>query len=794
MTKCDLKQFDKAGLIYFPLNFKKPTIAEWSKLKKSKKDTTSTNYGILCGEKTGITVIDIDNKPDTLKVKNGVNFWNLLLKKFNNNEDLITPIVKTGGGGYHIYFKYNENIKTSTEIVEGYTGDGYKIKYSIDARNNGGYVVAPGSIHESKKKYKFVQEFEECEPMEMPEWLIKCFNNIVVIQNDEITFLPKQKPIKTVELIETAEESPETFNKDLFIEILKNLDKTRADDFTLWRNFCFGVGAVAHLYKWDLKKELLDFSKQSKKYNEMETLKLYEEGDGRIGIGSFWFWLKEDNPVIFNELYNKNKTLMGDKVYYYSDYRKLLQKHDEQGYINYNNLYNYFKGAFVKIDNGGNTMWFSRNINKFDKQITDWEIINNGVPFRGNNDYYVYLDDPEKNKEAKKVKLSELLHSATRKPDFPVYNGIDFIPYLRKDKSIADNVFNLFTGFPHVEVVEEQRVVDIKKIEKVLYHIKKVLCSENEDIFKYYISYLAHIAQRPAIKPGTAIVFISEEGLGKDIINHDFLKLVFGAKYVHRLNNLSELTRNFNKKLQNKLLTVLGELKSYKSEADIEKLKGLITDTTITIEPKGVDPYEILDDQRFIFHTNNSIPFQISETDRRFIIHRIPKKYIQNREYYDKLAGDVFNPIVAREFFKYLCEYDIKDFNPRTIPNTTAKNEIQRLTLNGVMRFMLDVIEGNFNIDSKTKDGDIYIHLLTLYNNYNTWRELNGESTKTSQKIFKQRLSEKGFEAKRLRIGNKDALGYKFNFEQLQKQFEKFISKEEEQSEDINFDEDESEE
>jgi hypothetical protein len=84
------------------------------------------NYGIVCGEISGICVLDIDGEKgmETLKAHDIEvdNIW--------------TPKVKTPNG-LHLYFKYNPKVQTGVHVL----GKGTH----VDIRATGSYVVGPGS-------------------------------------------------------------------------------------------------------------------------------------------------------------------------------------------------------------------------------------------------------------------------------------------------------------------------------------------------------------------------------------------------------------------------------------------------------------------------------------------------------------------------------------------------------------------------------------------------------------------------------------------------------------------------
>lgn len=133
---------------------KHPRINAWQKnwtrdekvVKKWFEEYGDTNIGIVTGQPSGnIFVIDVD-------VKNGdgiKNFTEKIDKKFKLHAEHKTLIVKTGSGGYHIFYKYNEveKIGNRTNIVG-----------SVDIRGDGGYVVAPASLYRNGEFYKIEQD------------------------------------------------------------------------------------------------------------------------------------------------------------------------------------------------------------------------------------------------------------------------------------------------------------------------------------------------------------------------------------------------------------------------------------------------------------------------------------------------------------------------------------------------------------------------------------------------------------------------------------------------------------
>lgn len=98
-----------------------------------------SNIGVVTGEISNITVIDIDIGEGKL----GAESWAEAISEHGEPQTLIA---QTGSGGMHVLFKYNSALKTSTNVL----GSG------IDCRNDGGYIVAAPSLHRLGGIYEWV--------------------------------------------------------------------------------------------------------------------------------------------------------------------------------------------------------------------------------------------------------------------------------------------------------------------------------------------------------------------------------------------------------------------------------------------------------------------------------------------------------------------------------------------------------------------------------------------------------------------------------------------------------------
>ncbi len=96
----------------------------------------SANIAIATGAASGIWVLDVDTD------KAGDETLTTLI---GNHRIPTTMIVNTGGGGWHYYFTWPADGRVIGNRIE--------IGKGLDARGEGGYVVAPPSNHKSGRLY-----------------------------------------------------------------------------------------------------------------------------------------------------------------------------------------------------------------------------------------------------------------------------------------------------------------------------------------------------------------------------------------------------------------------------------------------------------------------------------------------------------------------------------------------------------------------------------------------------------------------------------------------------------------
>jgi len=120
--------------VMVPCEGKRPTVNGWNKATTSSEPhlfDSATAIGLVCGESSGVTVLDVDLP--------GLPEYKTRLASIN------TLRSRTPSSGYHLFFRYNKRWKTSVNAF-GVTG--------WDIRNDNGLIILPPSTYHTERPNK----------------------------------------------------------------------------------------------------------------------------------------------------------------------------------------------------------------------------------------------------------------------------------------------------------------------------------------------------------------------------------------------------------------------------------------------------------------------------------------------------------------------------------------------------------------------------------------------------------------------------------------------------------------
>ncbi len=110
------------------------------------------NVGICAGKESGLVVLDVDPSHG----------GDASVQRLNVPQTLE---VTTGSGGRHFYFAYPKGGEVKNSVG--------KVGAGLDVRSDGGYVVAPPSLHLTGNEYRWRVDPRALVPAACPDWLLK---------------------------------------------------------------------------------------------------------------------------------------------------------------------------------------------------------------------------------------------------------------------------------------------------------------------------------------------------------------------------------------------------------------------------------------------------------------------------------------------------------------------------------------------------------------------------------------------------------------------------------------------
>ena len=156
------RKYAELGMPVFPLQPRGKAPATASGCLQATTDTAvigrwwdaapDMNVAIATGGASGVFVVDVDDEIGEATIRE--------LERANGA--LPSTVESLTGRGRHIWFRLGEH-----DPVRNSAG---KIGPGVDIRGNGGYVVAPPSVHPTGRKYEWSVD-SACDFAEAPDWL-----------------------------------------------------------------------------------------------------------------------------------------------------------------------------------------------------------------------------------------------------------------------------------------------------------------------------------------------------------------------------------------------------------------------------------------------------------------------------------------------------------------------------------------------------------------------------------------------------------------------------------------------
>ena len=217
--------------------------------------------------------------------------------------------------------------------------------------------------------------------------------------------------------------------------------------------------------------------------------------------------------------------------------------------------------------------------------------------------YYEQSDDDPEAPTKKSIKLSSYLCS------LPAFGNLvcDLV-------STSNKNFNVWTGF-QAKRVSKPASEGLELMKKFLFDIWA--CGD-PIAYAYIVSWVAGLVTNLTGINQVALVMVSRQGAGKGTFL-EFLEYILRKTNILSVNGVDAVVGKFNRLLQGKRLINMNEMSSTAEtfRSNFDKLKMNITDTTILIQPKGVDHYSVKNISNYLLFTNHRDAVMVEESDRR---------------------------------------------------------------------------------------------------------------------------------------------------------------------------------
>jgi putative DNA primase/helicase len=213
-------------------------------------------------------------------------------------------------------------------------------------------------------------------------------------------------------------------------------------------------------------------------------------------------------------------------------------------------------------------------------------------------------------------------------------------------------------------------------------------------IMHWLLSWMAYPLQRQGTKLRTAVIMHGDEGAGKNFL-FDLLVEIYGR--YGALVGQDELEDKFNDWRSAKLFVVGDEVSSRQELVhNKNRLKALITSTTVQINPKNLPRREERNHINIAFLSNELQPLALDNSDRRYLVIYTPRA--REFEFYRALkAWKEAGGLAA--FYHYLLTYPLADFDPfAPAPMTQAKLDLIDMNRKSPERFWLEWASGELDL------------------------------------------------------------------------------------------------
>jgi hypothetical protein len=228
------------------------------------------------------------------------------------------------------------------------------------------------------------------------------------------------------------------------------------------------------------------------------------------------------------------------------------------------------------------------------------------------------------------------------------------------------------------------------------HHMLHIVCGGDKDCFEYLIRWMARCVQEPESSGQIAIVLRGDKGCGKSLFVEIFGRL-FGQHFL--MTAVAEhVAGRFNDHLQT-VVVLFGDEAFFAGDKNHERvLKALVTQDELSFEGKHRPVKVGRNHVHLMLASNSTWVVPAHGKERRFLVLDVSGEKIDDRAYFSGIVQQMKNG-GSEAMLHELLRLDLKDFEVRDIPKTTALREQQQESARFEETAMVDILTDGYTPD-----------------------------------------------------------------------------------------------
>lgn len=222
-------------------------------------------------------------------------------------------------------------------------------------------------------------------------------------------------------------------------------------------------------------------------------------------------------------------------------------------------------------------------------------------------------------------------------------------------------------------------------------YLRDVICGGDRQLFGYLIRFLAHMLQKPEVKPGIMIVLLGGQGTGKGSLFR--LLHAIWPQTTLQVSDVAHVIGNFNASIERNYVICMDEALFSGDKKALDRLKSMVTEPTITIEQKYQPRRTIKSYHRFFAASNHRHFANVEADDRRFAFFQVSETRKGDHAYWEEVHKAIDDAAVIAAMVHSLLAVDLSAFNVRERPKTQSHMDQKLRSLSGFDRYWFEVLQ-----------------------------------------------------------------------------------------------------